>query len=77
MMDVNDLEKGQRKAMGILKTWKFSSSSIYLVYQRDDSRITGHGTQKQDTEQKAVQSSSQRSDKLLCQKGEAKNSNKK
>lgn len=48
MMDVNNLEKGQRKAMGILKTWKVSRSSIYLAYQCDDSTITGHSTQKQD-----------------------------
>lgn len=45
MMDVNNLEKGQQKAMGILRTWKVSSSAIYSVYQRDDLRITGHGTQ--------------------------------
>lgn len=74
MMDVHNLERGQRKAMGTLKTWKVSRSSIYSAYHRDDSRIAHHSTQKQDERQRALQSSSRRSDKLLCQTGEAKNS---
>jgi len=66
--------EGSKKSHGNIKIWKVSRSSIYLVYQRDNSRITGHGTQKQDKQKRAVQSSSQGSDKLLCQKAEAKNS---
>lgn len=68
MMDVDNLEKGQQKAMGILRTWKASSSAIYSAYQRDDLRITGHGTQNR-TNSKELFSPAVRG---LYQKGEVK-----